>query len=405
MKTSKELHYLKTPGMHSVGGGATGLYLCINQSKGKSWIYRYQIATSSSKKRREMGLGSFNDVTLSEAREIARDLRKMVLNGRDPLLDRFSNNPSLTQKTLNSAPPMINHSFKDCAYTYIDNKAAEWSHPKQKKQWISSLEHYAFPFIGKLDVNTITVHHLKTLLDEIWLTKHTTATRVRSRIENILDFAIISGYRKDTNPASLKSLNAFLPKSSKVFKTTHFASLPYTEIPKLLADLKDKDGIGFRALELAILTAKRSGEIRDASWKEFNHDDCVWVIPAERMKNNKAHREPLSQQSINYLNNLTKYNNHDWLFPGPITKKPISDMTMTKALKSLRDQCTVHGFRSSFRQWAAEQTNYPREICEMALSHSVLGKVEAAYQRSDLIEKRQQLMSEWATYCCSAMPS
>lgn len=405
LKTAKELLHLKQPGMHAVGGGATGLYLCINNANGKSWVFRYQISVGQFKKRREMGLGSYQDISLAEARENARELRKILLAGKDPLTEKSKTQLIKKQQVLVESNAASIHTFEKCAYTYINNKAAEWSHPKQKKQWISSLETYAFPVIGKLDVKDITVHHLKTLLDEIWLTKHTTATRVRSRIENILAFASISGYRDDSNPASLKSLNAFLPKSSKVHKPTHFAALPYSDIPQLMRELKEKEGVGFRALEIVILTAKRSGEVRQAAKSEFDLTDRIWTIPADRMKNNKVHREPLTTNCIKYLQQLNHHKNNDWLFPGPVKKIPISDMTMSKALKSLRDDCTVHGFRSSFRQWAAEQTNYPREICELALSHSVLGKVEAAYQRSDLFEKRQQLMNEWSAFCCSATSS
>lgn len=400
MRTAKELTYLKKPGMHAVGGGAIGLYLFINKAEGKSWIYRYQFIVDGILRRREKGLGSFHDVSLAEAREMALELRKKVRAGIDPIAEtKKSYGPLLPQHMETRTA----HTFKMCALKYIDNKAPEWSHPKQKAQWLSSLKAYAFPTIGHLDVSDINVHHLKALLDDIWLTKHTTATRVRSRIENIIDYAIVAGYRDGANPATSKSLNAFLPKSSKVFKQTHFASLPYAEIPSFMAELSRKEGVGFRALELLILTGKRSGEIRAASWAEFDLAEKLWLIPAERMKNGKEHKEPLSPACLESLDQLMRFTHHDWLFPGPITQRPISDMTMSKALKSLRDNCTAHGFRSSFRQWAAEQTDYPREVCEMALSHNVLGKVEAAYQRSDLFDKRKALMEAWASYCCSAL--
>lgn len=398
MRTAKELTYLKKPGMHSVGGGAIGLYIYINKAQGKSWIYRYQFMADGVLKRREMGIGSYADITLAEAREKALDLRKLVRQGIDPIAEKLQ---ATSITTLNSTLKASQKSktFKTCALTFIDNKSAEWSSPKQKAQWLSSLKTYAFPYIGDMQVSDITVHHMKELLDQIWLTKHTTATRVRSRIENIIDYAIVAGYRDTANPATIKSLNAFLPKSSKVFQTTHFASLPYSEVPLLLQDIKKKEGIGFRALELLILTSKRSGEIRNASWSEIDLENGVWTIPSSRMKNGKEHHEPLSPHAIAKLRKLTRYKNHDWLFPGPVTQKPISDMTISKALKSLRESCTPHGFRSSFRQWAAEQTEFPREVCEMALSHNVMSKVEAAYQRSDLFVRRKELMDAWSSYC------
>lgn len=399
MLTAKKLQHIKRPGMHAVGGGAIGLYLSVHRSGTKSWIFRYQFLVNGVLKRREKGMGSYTDVTLAEARAMAHALRKKVREGIDPLAEKALMKQRQASEKHTSSNTLSIHTFESCALAFIDNKSAEWSNVKQKNQWLSSLKNYAFPFIGDLPVNEISVHHMKTLLDGIWLSKHVTATRVRSRCENIIDYATVAGYREGANPASLKALNAFLPKSSKVFKPSHYASLPYNEIPQLLSDITWKSGIGFRALELLIYTGKRSGEIRGAKWSEFDLKAEIWTIPAERMKNGKPHREPLTPASLKVLRTLDHYPDHDWLFPGPQTKRPISDMTMSKALKSIRDNCTPHGFRSSFRQWAAEKTNYPREICEMALSHSVLGKVEAAYQRSDLIEKRSKLMHEWANFC------
>lgn len=401
MLTAKELQHLKKPGMHAVGGGAIGLYISVHTSGTKSWIYRYQFIVGGVRKRREKGLGSSTDVSLSEARIMAQALRKQVREGIDPLAEKalIKQRIALGQQVAIDSKSV--DTFKTCALAFIENKSAEWSNEKQKSQWISSLKSYAFPYIGDLPVNEITVHHMKTMLDKIWLTKHVTATRVRSRCENIIDYATVAGFREGTNPASLKSLNTFLPKSSKVFKSTHFASLPYADIPKLMTDIMWKGGVGYRALELLIYTGKRSGEIREAAWSEFDLKAKVWTIPAERMKNGKPHREPLTSACLKVLHALDHHPDHDWLFPGPQTKRPISDMTMSKALKSIRENCTPHGFRSSFRQWAAEQTNYPREICEMALSHSVLGRVEAAYQRSDLFEKRKELMLGWSAFCCS----
>jgi integrase len=376
-------------GVHAVGG-TPGLYLHV-AGGGRSWILRYSFAG----RRRDLGLGSLVDLTVAEAREEARKQRKLIRQGIDPIAAKHE---QLAARKADSARRMT---FRQCVTGYLDSHGDGWKNGKHRQQWQNTLDTYAGAAIGNLDVAKVDTPHVLRILEPIWKTKTETATRLRGRIESVLSWATVRGYRHGLNPARWKGhLDQLLAKPSKVARVEHYAALPYAEVGSFVEKLRRHEGIGAAALEFAILTAARSGEVRGATWAEVDMHARTWTIPAGRMKAAKQHQVPLSDAAIAVLAKMGKTRLNDFIFPGAKDDKPLSDMSLTAVLRRMgRRDLTVHGFRSTFRDWAAEQTNFSRDVAEMALAHAVGDKVEAAYRRGDLFEKRRRLMSAWARYC------
>lgn len=386
-----DVRRIVAPGLHAVGGVA-GLHLQVLASGGKSWLLRIVIGG----KRREVGLGGFPDVPLALAREKAREVRETVQQGRDPIAERAAARSAL------AAQRGAEITFDECAEKFIAAKSAEWRSAKHAAQWTATLTTYASPVLGTMQVRDIELAHIVKVLekDDFWTAKTETASRVRGRIESVLDWATVRGYRKGENPARWKGhLDKVLPAPKKVAKVEHHAALPVDEIGAFMRDLRQREGIAARALEVLILTATRSGELRGMTWAEVNLDEAVWIVPAARMKAKREHRVPLSVRVIEVLRGLPVVAG-GLVFPGMREGSPLSDMTLTAVLRRMgRGDLTAHGFRSTFRDWAAERTNYPRDVAEMALAHTIGDKVEAAYRRGDLFDKRTRMMEDWARFC------
>jgi len=384
--TARTVETKKTPGYFSDGGS---LYLRITPNLTKSWAFIYRKAD----KRTEIGLGSTSDVTLEQARDKADTLRKQLKSGIAPLIERQR------QDSENKAQRATFMTFQQCADAYINAHKAGWKNPKHIQQWQNTLAQYAFPVFGDLDVKSIDTGLITKCLEPIWLTKNETAGRVRGRIESILDWATVHEYREGVNPARWRGhLDKLLAKPSKIQKTEHHKALPYKEINGFIDLLRLQEGVAAKCLEFTILTAARTGETIGATWDEIDLGAKTWTIPAVRMKAEREHRVPLSNHALTILNDMAAVRLNDYVFPS--NKKGLSNMAMLAVLKRM-DQAdiTVHGFRSSFRDWAAESTAYPGEVVEMALAHAIKNQTEAAYRRGDLMEKRGRLMEEWARYC------
>jgi integrase len=377
-------------GLHADGGG---LYLQVTGSGARTWIYRFML----DRRAREMGLGPLHIVTLAEARERARECRKLRHEGIDPIEARKAQR---AEERLAAATAMT---FKECAERYIEAHKAGWRNPKHAAQWPSTLTTYVYPMFGDLPVQAIDVGLVMKALEPIWRTKPETASRVRGRMESVLDWATVRGYRKGDNPARWRGhLDKLLPARAKVRKVEHHAALPYAEMGHFVAGLREQEGVAARALEFLILTATRTGEVIGARWDEFNLADKLWIVPGTRMKAGKEHRVSLSGRALALIEEMEaqRVNDHEFVFPGARPRKPLSNMAMLKVLQRMgRADLTAHGFRSSFRDWAAERTGFPHEVAEMALAHTVSDKVEAAYRRGDLFQKRRQLMEAWARHC------
>ncbi|MCJ2020128.1 integrase arm-type DNA-binding domain-containing protein [Methylobacterium sp. E-065] len=378
---------LKIPGMY---GDGHGLWLQVTGSGAKSWIFRFTLRGKS----REMGLGSAATFSLAEARDRARDCRKLTADGIDPIEVRRA---KFQEAELEAAKAVT---FKQCAEIYIEAHKASWRSNRHAKQWPSTLKYYAYPLFGDLPVQIIDTGLVMKALEPIWSTKPETATRVRGRIEAILDWATTRGYRRGENPARWKGhLANLLPRRSKVKKVAHHPALPFRQVPVFMAELRGQDTIPARALEFTILTAVRSGEALGARWVEIDMDRAIWTIPAERMKAGIEHRVPLSEPAVALLAQMRGFNDI-FVFPGRRSGEPLNDkMTRDVLAKLDRTGITVHGFRSSFRDWAGEYTAFPRDLAEMALAHTVGDATERAYRRSDLFEKRRELMNAWAKIC------
>lgn len=403
-----EVGRLTGTGYHHVGG-VSGLVLQISRSGTKSWLLRVLVGG----KRREIGLGGFPDVTLAGARESARAVRERIKAGIDPVAERQAARSALAAAVASAI------TFQQAAEKYIAANEAGWKNTKHTAQWSATLETYAYPKIGKIQVSAIDTAHVVSILEPIWSTKTETASRVRGRIESVLDWAKVRGYRKGENPARWKGhLDHILPPRSKVQKVKHHPALDYQEVGAFIAALKGVDGMGARALEFAILCASRSNEVRGATWSEIDQAAGVWIIPAERMKAEKEHRIPLSPAALALLGSLPRIAGTDLAFPS--TKKTeLSDMTLTAVIRRMHDSnikncgggwvdgagkvITAHGFRSTFRDWAGETTSYPREVIEHALAHQLADKAEAAYARGTLFEKRRRLMADWAKFCSTIL--
>ena len=410
-KKAKELSALavsklKTEGRYAVGG-ADGLHLRIAGAS-RAWVLRLAVGTRTDAKgntvvhRRDIGLGSYPEVSLAEAREKARELRKQVRDGIDPIEER---KVTKVRAALEAAK---SKTFEECANAYIEANRAGWKNEKHVQQWQNTLATYAFPKIGQLPVAAVDTGLVLSVLQQetgedkaqLWHAKTETASRLRGRLESILDWAAFRGYREGENPARWKGhLEHELPARSKVQKVEHHAALPYAELGAFMVELRKREGLSARALEFAILTAARSGEVRGATWAEIDLPGRIWTVPAERMKAGKEHRVPLSDEAVKLLEALPRIVGNPYVFPAPRGGQ-LSDMALTAVLRRMeRGGLTQHGFRSTFRDWAGETTAYPREVCEHALAHKLADGVEAAYQRGDLLAKRARLMADWARYC------
>jgi integrase len=387
--TPRTVSSSKTPGYYSDGNG---LYLQISKSLTKSWLFIYKL----NGKKTEIGLGSIDTTTLAEAREQAQDYRKLLASGINPLIEkRRKEQERLLANTLAIT-------FQQCSTSYIDINQHGWKNAKHASQWKNTLTQYCYPIIGHLSVADIDTALVTKCLEPIWITKNETASRLRGRIEQVLSWATVRGYRSGDNPARWRGhLDQILPKPSKVQNAKHHPALPYIEVASFMQQLRQQDGIAAKCLEFTILCAARTNETIGATWNEINLDAKTWTIPAERMKAQKEHRVPLSDRSIDILKEMQLFTTNNFVFPSG--NKGLSNMAMLKLLKRMTiPNITVHGFRSSFRDWAAEQTNHSGDVVEMCLAHTIKNQAEAAYRRGDMFEKRLLLMNDWASYCNQA---
>jgi integrase len=372
-----------------------GLYFVSRPPNGASWMFRF----SRHGKDRWMGLGQYPTVTLSIARNRATDARRLLIDDIDPIENRRRQR---TQTKLELARRMT---FAQCAAQYIASHKMAWRNSKHRAQWESTLASYAYPLIGSLPIAVVDTSLVMKVLQPIWNAKPETASRLRGRIEAILNWATASEFRAGPNPARWRGhLDNLLPARSKIARVEHHAALPYADVPAFMVQLRQQEGVAAHALEFLILTAARTGEVVGARWREINLRDKLWTISAERMKAGKDHRVPLSPRAVEILKMMrpTPDQFDAFVFPGNKPKKPLSNMAFLMLLRRMgRDDMTAHGLRSTFRDWCAERTNFASEVAEMALAHVISNKVEAAYRRGDLFEKRRQLMEHWATFCAS----
>lgn len=381
------------PKWHSDGAG---LYLRVTKEGNKSWVFVFP--WPGYKHPREMGLGSYPKVSLEAARRLAGLVREDLINNVDPIKKREDIRKSTK---LASAKSMT---FDQCAKAYIEANRSGWKNDKHAAQWETTLEQYASPVIGALPVSAIDTGLVLKVLerDDLWTTKAETASRLRGRIEAVLGWATVREYRTGDNPAAWRNhLDKVLPARSSVKKVEHHEALPYKEVGAFVAGLRNQVGVASRALEFAIHTAARTGEVIGAAWQEFDLEAGTWTIPAERMKARKEHLIPLSPRALDLVKEMLPLKAQD---DTPVFLSPkggkLSNMAMLAVLKRMgHESLTVHGFRSTFRDWAGETTAYPREVIEHALAHQLKDKAEAAYQRGTLFEKRRRLMADWATYC------
>jgi integrase len=397
--TTRKVLQAKQPGRYADG---QGLYLQINPSGAGFWLLRYERydeRPNRKGRRRErwMGLGPASEFTLLEARERARAQRQKLRDGIDPIDAR--NAERGTQRTEAARAKAKEKTFEECAEQYFNFHAPKWRNAKHRAQFLSTLKQYAYPVLGRLPVAAIDNSLVLKCVQPIWQSKNETASRVRGRIEAVLDYAKVNGWRDGANPAAWNSnLEHALPAPGTIVAVKHHAALPFAELPAFMVQLRERDAVAARALEFLILTAARTGEVIEARWSEFDLRAGVWTIPASRMKAKKEHRVPLCARALAILKALPRES--EFVFIGTRPNTAISNMAMAQLLKRMnRTAITVHGFRSTFRDWAAERTNYPNHVVEMALAHVIGDKVEAAYRRGDLFAKRERLMIEWARYC------
>jgi integrase len=339
-----------------------------------------------------MGLGAYPEVTLAKAHGKAREARELVRSGVDPIQRQREAASALRAAVAKAL------TFDDCADSYIKAHEAGWRNVKHAQQWRNTLKTYAAPVFGSLLVRDVALPHVMAALEPVWTTKNETASRLRSRIELVLDWATARGLREGPNPARWRGhLDKLLPKPSKVKKAEHHAALPVGDVGAFMARLREVEGMGARALEFVILTAARSGEVRGAKWSEIDVRANVWTVPGDRMKAGREHRVPLSDAALALLKALPRVDGGELVFPSP-KGGALSDMTLTAVTRRLKVDAVPHGFRSTFRDWAAERTHYPRDVAEMALAHAIADRVEAAYRRGDLYEKRRLMMADWAAF-------
>lgn len=419
--TAVKVAKITDPGKYADGGG---LYLNVYKSGSKIWEYRFQL----NKKTRYMGLGSYDKKTnsLATAREKAAAARLLVKQGIDPIAqarhekEKAEAERERIEREQRELDAFENATFKWCADELIEKKKAEWKNVKHHGQWHSSLRDYVYPHIGDMPVNDIEVYHVRKCLDPIWLTKTETASRVRQRIEAVISSAIANQKREAVrgNPAMWKGLlENFYPNAEKVKRKKHieagsdghFAALPYEDMPDFMARLVELDGFAPMALRFLILTVPRTTELRLAKWNEIDFEKRMWVIPAGRMKASKQHRVPLSDAAIDLLNDTPRMSYTDLIFPGWRKGSPMSEgglsSVLRKRLKITKEVATVHGFRSTFRDYIGEETGYPERLAEYALAHQLSDHAERAYARGDKLKKRFEMMNTWANYCDSKLTS
>jgi integrase len=388
--TALKVDKAKRPGMYADGGG---LYLRVTQSGTKNWVFRFML----NGRPRWMGVGPLHTIGLAEARNRAAGFRLQRHDGVDPIERRRAER---LEARLDAAKAMT---FKECAARYIASHRAGWRNPKHAAQWEATLATYAEPVMGRLSVQDIDTALVLKVLEPIWTVKPETAGRVRGRMESILDWAKVRGYRAGENPARWRGhLDKQLPARSKVRRVEHHAALPYAELPGFLVRLREQEGIAARALEFAILTAARTGEVIGARWSEMDLVEKAWMLAAARMKAGREHRVPLSGRALAILQEMRPHRQADdaFVFPGGKNARPLSNMAFLMLLRRMGlGDVTAHGFRSSFRDWVAERTSFPAEVAEIALAHTVSDKTVAAYNRSDLFDRRRRLMAAWATFC------
>lgn len=373
------------PGKHEDGAG---LRLVVSTAGSRSWIFRFTFKGN----RREMGLGPYPVVSLAEARQLAADARRLCFDGIDPIQARQA------EKTQQETP-----TFLSSVAAYMRQHRHGWKNHQDKKRWVSAIRRYAIPHLGSMRVDVIETADVLTVLQPIWTTKNRTAKTLQGRIEIVLDSASAQGHRQQFNPARWKGhLDKILPKPSKVSQTRHQAAMPFRDVAEFVSRLRSDGNVTAKALEFVILTACRSDDARVAVWSQIDLVEQVWTIPASTMKTAREFRIPLSSAAISLLNELPRFAGNDYLFPGRLHSKPIGKSSMLVQLNDLGESYTVHGFRSTFRDWAGETTNSANHIVEMALGHAISNQVEAAYRRGDLFEKRRLLMESWAVYCSAS---
>ncbi|UZV40253.1 integrase [Acidovorax phage Acica] len=391
--TALEVSRLKAEGSHAVGG-ASGLYLRI-EGGSRSWVLRYVFARA----RRRMGLGSYPGVSLAAARDDARAALKLRDSGKDPLVVREAARESVRLEAAQRVP------FDEAAAEYIREHESTWRSIKHTQQWRSTLASYASPHFGHVAVSEIDQAQVLRALSPIWKVKTETATRLRGRIEQILDWATAHGYRTGTNPARWRGqLEHILADPSKVAPVKHHPAVGVSDLPAVYQQIAAIEGQSARALCFLVLTAARSGEVRGATWAEFDLDGALWVVPPERMKGKKEHRVPLSRQAVALLKAQPRLPDVDYVFPSN-RRGPLSDMALTQLMRRHEFEAVPHGFRSTFRDWAGEMTSHPRDAIELCLAHAIDTKTEAAYRRGDMLEKRTVIMQEWADYALPAPAS
>jgi integrase len=410
-KRNPELNALQVkrlpPGTHFVGG-VGGLTLQVGDrapdahQSPASWILRVYVAGV----RRNIGLGSYPEISLAEARERAKAIKDQAKVGVDPIRQKAAQKAAARQELAKAK------TFKDCAEAYMATHANDYKNAKHAKQWVSTIRNDAYPIIGNILVQDLSLDDMLAVLKPIWTEKTETADRLRGRIEKVIDFAISSGYRDGSNPARWRGyLSLQLPSPSRIAPTKHFDSLPYRLMPEFMAALRDRDGSAARALEFLIHTATRSGSVRLATWKEIDLEERLWNIPAAHTKTDKPHRVPLSDAALDVLKRQPRTLGSNLLFPSERGSKALSDMAMNSVIRRMREDgdltvaAVPHGFRSTFKVWATEQTDYPSEMTEICLMHSVGDAVYEAYQRSDMFEKRRHVMNDWSNYVLSSKPT
>ena len=373
-------------GLH---GDGLGLWFQVTEQGNRSWLFRYY----RHGKARAMGLGALHTVSLAAARTKALEARNILLAGLDPIEVR---DQARAAARIEAARAIT---FKTAAERYIDAHRTGWRNPKHAEQWTATLTTYAYPTIGALPVARVDVGHIMKVLEPIWSSKSETASRVRGRIERVLDWATAREYRRGENPARWKGhLDKLLPSRSKVRRVKHFEAMPFADVPAFARALESSNGIAALALRFTILCAARTGEVIGARWAEIDLASALWTVPGERMKAGREHRVPLSAPALAVLAAVPRVKGSPFVFPGARRGRPLSNMAMLELLRERQPGVTTHGFRSSFRDWAAECTPHPGEVVEMALAHAIRDTTEKAYRRGDLLEKRRALMDDWANF-------
>lgn len=391
--SAKAVANLKNPGLYADGGN---LYLRVAPGGSRAWIFRF----ARHGRMRDAGLGSYPAVSLAAARDAAQQYRRQLAEGIDPIAARDA------ERRLQCRADTPRDTFRHCAQFFISSHEAGWRNDKHRAQWRATLEAYAHPVIGDMPVSAIETGHVLKVLEPIWCSKSETASRLRGRMEAILDWARVQGLREGENPARWRGhLAHLLPAKRKVRAVEHHAALPWPEVPAFMSRLRQQSSVSASALEFLILSSCRTGEVLGARWDEIDLAAALWIIPADRMKNGRVHRVPIGTRSMEILASMASIQSGPFVFPGMKKGQPLSQMSLLMLLRRLEfGHVTVHGFRSSFRDWAAEWANAPREVAELVLAHSVGTAVETAYRRGDLLERRRRLMAEWEAYCAKSAP-